>query len=154
MSLVLGKDEIINKSQNFTTNLALFWLKTDLSLTNKRVIGYQPNTLLGVIPLGRNEVSFPLKNIASVSVSTKLHFVRLLVGLFFVFSALGSIGNSFLGALLFLAIGLIPLLNSFTSKMTITNNAGQPVSMEISILEKDKVQNFVNDVNISISEVA
>lgn len=154
MSLVMGKDEVVNKSQRFTTNLVLSWLKTDLSLTNKRVVGYQPNTLFGVIPLGRNEVSYPLKNVSSVGVSTRLHLKRLILGLILVFIGLGMFGDSFLGGLILLVIGALPLLNSFTSKMTITNNAGQPVVMEISILEKDKVQKFVNDVNVGISDIA
>lgn len=154
MSLVMGKNESISKSQSFTTNLVLAWLKMDLSLTNKRVVGYQPNTLFGVIPLGRNEVSYPLKNIASVAVSTKLHIGRLLVGLILVYFSLLLFGDSFFGGLILLLIGLLPLLNCFTSKMVIINNAGHPVIMEISILEKDKLQNFVNDVNVAISDIA
>lgn len=62
--------------------------------------------------------------------------------------------SSFLGGLILLAIGSLPLLNSYTSTMVITNNAGHPVRIEISILEKDKVQQFVNKVNVGISDVA
>jgi hypothetical protein len=40
---------------------------------------------MGVIPLEKNEVSYPLKNIASVGVSTKFHFKRFFIGLILVF---------------------------------------------------------------------
>ncbi|WP_101841945.1 hypothetical protein [Halobacillus sp. Marseille-P3879] len=135
MNLPLGKDEEVTSSEKFTTNLVLSWLKTDFSL--KRLVGLQPNTLLGVFPFGKSKVSYPLKNVASVGVSTKLHLRRL--------------GDSFLGGLILLAIGSLPLLNSYTSRMITPNNAGHPVRIEISILEKDKVQQFVNKV---ISDVA
>jgi hypothetical protein len=154
VSIVLGKDETITSSEKFTTNLVLSWLKTDFSLTNKRLMGFQPNTLFGVFPLGKKEVSYPLKNIASVGVSTKFHLKRFIIGLILVFIGLGMFGDSFLGGLILLAIGALPLLNSFTSSMVVTNNAGQPVGIEISILEKDKVQQFVNKVNVGISDVA
>ncbi|MFG6146828.1 hypothetical protein [Halobacillus sp. B23F22_1] len=84
MNLPLGKDEEITSSERFTTNLVLSWLKTDFSLTNKRLIGFQPNTLLGVFPLGKSEVTYPLKNVASVGVSTKLHVRRFIIGLILV----------------------------------------------------------------------
>ncbi|KYC84227.1 hypothetical protein MXL46_15365 [Heyndrickxia sporothermodurans] len=58
MNITLGKDERVTSSEQFTTNLVLSWLKADFSLTNKRVVGFQPNTLFGLFPLGRNEVSF------------------------------------------------------------------------------------------------
>jgi hypothetical protein len=154
MNIALGKDEEKSVSEKFTTNLVLSWLKTDFSLTNKRLVGFQPNTLLGVFPLGKSEVTYPLKNIASVGVSTEFHLKRFILGIILVLVGLGMFGDSFLGGLILLAIGALPLLNSFTSTMVITNNGGQTVGIEISILEKDKVQQFVNKVNVGISEVA
>ncbi|WP_156290979.1 hypothetical protein [Oceanobacillus salinisoli] len=154
MGIVLGNDESVVKEDNFTTNLVLSWLKTNFSLTSKRVIGYQPNTLLGVFPLGKKEITYPLKNLASVSVSTKFHFKRLIIGLILCLIGLGMFGDSFLGGLILLILGALPLLNCYTSAMAITNNAGQSHYIEMSILEKDKVQSFVNDVNISVADLA
>ncbi|WP_188206904.1 hypothetical protein [Alkalibacillus aidingensis] len=154
MNIALGKDEEVTSKGNFITNLVLAWLKTDFSLTNKRFIGFQPNTLLGVFPLGKKEISYPLKNIASVGVSTQFHLKRFILGLILVFIGLAMFGDSFLGGLILLAVGILPLLNSFTTTMGVTNNAGQVVNIEMSILEKDKVQQFINEVNIAISDAA
>jgi hypothetical protein len=39
MSYVLGKDEAKVEQQLFTTNLLLAWLKADLTVTTKRMVG-------------------------------------------------------------------------------------------------------------------
>ena len=154
MSIVLGKDEVIVDKKQFTTNLILAWLKTDFTLTSKRIAGHQPNTLFGLIPLGKQEVTFPLKNVASVGVSTKFHLKRLLVGGIVALIGLSMMGNSFVGGLIVTALGAIPLLNSFTASFTYTNNAGHTSHVEMSILEKEKTQQFVNQINTTIADIA
>ena len=149
MNVKLSNDEELLNSQKFTTNLVLGWIKSDFSLTNKRIIGVRPNTLLGVFPLGRNEISYPLKNIASVGVSTKFHLGKFIFGLLFLYFGAGM--GEF--NVILLAISLFLLLNSFTSKLVVTNSAGQPVHIELSILEKSKVENFVESVNAGISRL-
>jgi hypothetical protein len=59
MSTVLGKDEKSIREDVFTANLVLFWLKANYTLTNKRVTGDTPNTLLGLIPLGKAQIAQP-----------------------------------------------------------------------------------------------
>ncbi|MBN8234130.1 hypothetical protein JF544_02680 [Halobacillus kuroshimensis] len=153
MSLPLGKDENVQVSEDFTQNLVLSWLKSDFSLTNKRIMGKTPNTLFGMIPLGSREITYPLKNIASVGVSTKLHLRRLIFGLILVLIGLNLFDSSIFGGLFLTIVGAIPLLNSYTSTMVISNTAGQPVGVQISILEKQKVQDFANKININISDI-
>lgn len=148
MSISLTDNEQLITSEAFTTNQALFWIKTKMSLTSKRVVGSIPNTILGLIPLGRNELTFPLKNISGVFINTKLHLLRLLVGLFFItfiFKGL-SFGN-FVGTI----FGLILLLNSFTTKINITNNANQSSLVELSFVDKGKAKDFVEKINNTIA---
>lgn len=153
MGLVLSKDEVLQREDTFTTNLVLFWLKTDFSLTSKRVMGHAPNTFLGMIPLGKSEFTYPLKNIAGIAASTKFHFVRLLVGLILVFAGFGVFDSSFIGAIILILLGLSPLANCYTSTFVITNNAGEAPIIELSILEKDKVAEFVGAANAAIAEL-
>ena len=54
---------------------------------------------------------------------------------------------------IFVLLGLVNILNSYTATFVITNNAGQEDWYEISILEKGKVQEFVNEVNTTIAEL-
>ncbi|MBP3041701.1 hypothetical protein J9303_19865, partial [Bacillaceae bacterium Marseille-Q3522] len=111
MSIALGKDEVVKKSEHFTSNLVLAWLKTSFSLTNKRIIGNEPNTVFGLIPLGVKEVTYPLKNVASVSVSTKFHFKRFVLGIILILLGLSTMGSSFFWGLILLLLGAIPFLN-------------------------------------------
>lgn len=151
MSTVLGKDEQMVREDVFTANLIMFWLKANYALTNKRITGHTPNTLMGLIPLGKAQIAFPLKNIASVISSTKFHFMRLLIGLIFVI--IGFAIGGLLPLVIFVLLGLVNILNCYTATFVITNNAGQVNAYEISILEKDKVQQFVNEINTTIAEL-
>lgn len=150
MSTILGKDEQKIEEATFTANLILFWLKANYVLTNKRITGHTPNTLLGVIPLGKAQIAQPLKTVASVASSTKFSFMRLLLGLILVIAGFAFI-TSFGIVLLF--FGAINILNCYTATFVVTNNAGQSVGYEISILEKSKVVGFVNEVNTVIADL-
>jgi len=128
-------------------------LKANFGLTNKRVTGHTPNTLLGLIPLGKNQIAQPLKNIASVTSSTKFSFMRLLIGVVFLIAGFSTMGSSFIGGVVLLILGAINILNCFTATFVITNNAGGGTNYEISILEKSKVIAFTNEVNTVIADL-
>lgn len=153
MSTVLGKDEQIIREEVFTANLILFWLKANYNLTNKRITGHTPNTFLGIIPLGKSQVSQPLKTVASISSSTQFHFMRLLIGAILLIVGLSMFGSSFILAIILALFGLVNILNCFTAVFYITNNAGESTGYEISILEKDKVQSFVSEINTTIADL-
>jgi hypothetical protein len=153
MSTILSKDEQKIREESFTANLILFWLKAYYSLTNKRVTGHTPNTFMGIIPLGSSQLAQPLKTVASVASSTQFFFKRLLVGLIFLGVGMSMFGSSPLIGFFLVVISLVNILNCYTSTFVVTNNAGQSVGYEISILEKAKVENFVNDVNTAIAEL-
>lgn len=150
MSTILGKDEEKIREATFTANLILFWLKANYVLTNKRITGHTPNTLFGLIPLGKAQVAQPLKTVASVVSSTKFHIWRLLLGLILVIAGFSTIDSY---GIIILIIGLVNLLNCYTATFVVTNNAGQSVGYEISILEKSKVVEFVNEINTVIAEI-
>ena len=153
MSTILAKNEHNVKEGNFTANLILFWLKAYYSLTNKRVTGHTPNTLLGLIPFGKAQLTQPLKTVASVASSTKFFIKRLLVGLISLAVGISMLGDSILVGLFAALFGVLNILNCYTATFVVTNNAGQSVSHEISILEKSKVVHFVNELNAAIAEL-
>jgi hypothetical protein len=153
MSTVLGKDEQIIKENTFTANLLLFWLKANYCLTNKRITGDTPNTVLGLIPIGKAQIAQPLKTIASVSSSTKFYIGRLIIGLFLFMIGVAWLSFSFLVGLVITGFGLLSILNCYTATFVILNNGGQSVGYGISILEKSKVETFVNDINTVIADL-
>ncbi len=147
MNTVLLKDEKEIKKTAFATNLLLFWLKADFTLTNKRVLWKAPNTLLGLIPLGKNNLSQPLNTIASVFSSTKFYFKRFILAIIFLVIAY-SMSN-----ILFLILGVVNLLNSYTATLVINNNGGKSLWCEVSIIDKSKVEAFVNEVNVQMADL-
>ncbi len=151
MEVVLQPDEQLAKEETFTSSLLLVWLKTNFKLTNKRVTGTHPNTLFGVIPLGQQQFTYPLKNIASVAASTKFYFWRLILGLVLLYAGISIITSSFIPALVLLLLALNLLFHSYTATFIVTNNAGQAPIIELSILEKDKVSQLVSSINHQIA---
>lgn len=154
MNTPLGKDEVLIKEVTFGPNLFLFWLKAHYALTNRRLTGQRPNTLFGVIPLGKRNVSQPLRTIASVACVTKFWFMRLLIGLVFLFIGISVMFTaSFLGGLIPLLIGLVGVLNCYTAYFNVTNNAGQELGCEVIITAQAEVEAFANEMNQVISEL-
>jgi hypothetical protein len=153
MTTKLGKDEQLIREDTFTANLILFWLKANYILTNKRVTGHTPNTLLGLIPLGKAQIAQPLKTVASVVSSTQFFFKRLLFGVILLVAGFALMGSTFIVGIILAILGLVNVLNCYTSTFVITNNAGESQWYEISILEKSKVEDFVNEVNTTIAEL-
>ena len=151
MATILATDEQIVNQEKFTSSLIIFWLKTEFTLSNKRIIGKYPRTLFGIIPLGNVEMTLPLKNIASVLSSTKFYFSRLFIGLIFVFVGFAMI-NSF--GIFLLLFGVLSILNCFTSTFVVSSGgATSSAVIELSILEKSKVATFVSNINHRIVDL-
>lgn len=129
----------------FSPSVILFWLKTELGVTNTRILSKRANTLFGVIPLGYAEETFPLANTAGVGVEVKFSLGRAIFGLILLVVGLTNL-NAFFGWLaLLLAISLI--LNAVSAVMKIKNNGGGETKLQVSILEKAKLEQFRNEVN-------
>ncbi|NGX14796.1 hypothetical protein [Wenzhouxiangella sp. XN24] len=156
MNTTLGKDEAIIKEITFSPNLVLFWIKAHYVLTNKRLTGKHPNTLFGIIPLGKVNISQPLKTIASVACVSKFWFKRLLFGLIFLVLGLIMITASdvpFLVGLFVALIGLGNLLTCYTAYFDVTNNAGQKLGCEVIITAQAEVEAYANQMNMVISDL-
>lgn len=155
MNTTLGKDEAIIKEITFSPNLVLFWLKANYVLTNKRLTGKHPNTLFGVIPLGKVNISQPLKTIASVACVSKFWFKRLFFGLVLLVLGLIMMGAEvpFIVALFVALIGLGNLLTCYTAYFDVTNNAGQKLGCEVIITAQSQVEAYANQMNTVISDL-
>ena len=133
------------QTAKFSPSVILFWLKTELGVTSTRIVSKRANSLLGVIPLGYAEETFPLANTAGVGVEIKFSLGRAIFGLILLIAGLTNL-NAFFGWLvLLLAISL--LLNAMSSVLKIKNNGGGETKLQVSILEKAKLEQFRNEVN-------
>jgi hypothetical protein len=132
----------------FSSNPLLFWLKTELAVTTRRLVEREPNTLFNIIPLGFNDAAFPLNNVASVGVEVKLSLRSFLVGVIFTILGLALLGtNLIVGLVLLLFIGIPQLVTCFPAALIVTNTAGGVNWVRVSIFEKPKLGVFRDAVN-------
>ena len=66
---------------HFITGLMTFYLKGEISKDDNFIYLKMPNTILGVIPLGRIEKQLMVNQIASTSVGFRLILRNLIIGL-------------------------------------------------------------------------
>ncbi|MDO5732007.1 hypothetical protein [Corynebacterium sphenisci] len=139
-------------AKHFSPNLLLFWLKSNMTVTNRRLAIKAPNTVLGVIPLGYEERSVPMGAIAGVTASIAVKVGRLigfgLVALICLFMVGGaeSGGGKFFALLLAVVFGAMAA-NGIVSKLTITNSGGGTTEATVSFLEQAKLETFQRQLN-------
>lgn len=146
-NLELAPNERIVGQAGFMFSMSLFFLHSSLVLTDKRLAGSRPNTLLGLIPVGAEKVSYPLANIASVGTSTRLALLPMLIGVVLVLASLGNPGQLWLVALL----GVVLVLGAFQAVFFVANNAGQRMNFKIALTDKGKAQSFAESINATIA---
>jgi hypothetical protein len=144
---ILGKDENIILKHDFMYSLAYFFIKSDMTLTSKRVICEVPN-LLAFIPVGKNNVTYPLNSIAAVTLDTRLSFKALFIGMLLTLIGLSTFNYLFL---LFFA-GLFICLSSYKTTIVIQNSGGSSMPYLVSPLERAKAKDFINQVNITLAD--
>lgn len=71
-----GEKNIIG--DRFSPSVIIFWLKTSIAASSTRIQYTTPNTLFGLIPLGADTKTIPLRNVASVDTSTKFNQQQML----------------------------------------------------------------------------
>ena len=123
----------------FSPSVVLFWLKTSIAASNMRVMYKSPNTLLGVIPLGSNTQTIPLRNIASVDTNTKFNPGSFAWGVVFLVAGLAFLSDSAALGILLPLLAAANLANTMSAQLDFVNQAGGRNSVKASILEKDKL---------------
>lgn len=146
-NLTFAPGETNISQARFTPSLLLFWLKTDMAVTNRRFVAKEPNTILGLIPLGYRDLAYPLHNVASAGVSVKFSLWRVVLGALILIGGLGGFKQSAVLGIVFVLIGLSLLANAATATIILTNNGGGKIDLRVSVLEKDKLEQFRNEVN-------
>ena len=150
MDVPLIKDENIIQTAIFRESYIPLIPKSEFTLTNKRIFGCFVNVLLWIIPTGSNQITYPLNQVAGVRIDTDFNIKELLIGLLLFVGGILTI-RDFLGIFLLL-LGVLAMLNSFKTLLVIQNTSGASVAMQVIKADKDKVQEFVNNVNNVLAE--
>jgi hypothetical protein len=149
-NLKFAPGETSVKVDSFSPNVLLFWLKTELAVTTRRLLQRQPNTLLNVIPLGFTDAAFPLNNIASVGVEVKFSLRGFLSGVLLAVVGLALLGKDPLIGVVALLLGLSQLATCFNAALGVTNTAGGVNYIRVSVFQKTKLEQFRDEVNARV----
>jgi hypothetical protein len=147
--VVLSKDESVRSYGEFLVSNVWVYLKLKLALTNKRLAGERPNTLLGFLPVGTEKVSYPISNIAGVNTSTRIAVGPLLLGAILIIGGLNLGVQSGWFAML---LGALLLVSCYQASLNVQNTGGGTIKHRISVFNKSSAQTFAQEINTMIAE--
>ena len=151
----MGHDERELDAMTVRTNLVFFWLKTNLILTNRRVAGAVPNTVLLLFPVGRKDTTQPLNRISNVSFESKFKVIQAFGALLFLAFAVtngaGTAGD-IVTVVLYLIIAAVLAAWSWVATINLSDSSGQGQKIPVSVLDKAEVERFTGVVNRALAD--
>lgn len=139
-----GEKNIVG--DRFSPSVIIFWLKTSIAASSTRVQYRAPNTLFGLIPLGADTKTIPLRNVASVDTSTKFNLGSLVWGIVFLFVGLGCLDSSVAVAVILLLVAAANLANTMSASLVFRDPSGGANAITVSILEKDRLMQLAQEI--------
>ena len=139
-----GEKNIIG--DRFSPSVIIFWLKTSIAASSTRIQYTTPNTLFGLIPLGVDTKTIPLRNVASVDTSTKFNLGSLVWGVVFLLIGLGCLDSSVAVALVLILVAAANLANTMSASLVFHDPSGGANTITVSILEKDKLMSLAQEI--------
>ncbi|MER2118847.1 MAG: hypothetical protein ABS935_01185 [Solibacillus sp.] len=136
---------------SFSTSLLFFWIKGAVEVDSRFVKTNLSNTILGFIPAGKDEQSIPLKNISGSMLSSKYNIKAIIIGLILIFIGLGSLGETFIGGLFWLIIG-IGIAGSGIQTILNIEKSGSPHYISVPFFEKAKISELNQYINTALAE--
>ena len=130
---------------SFMLSNLLFFLRWQMAVTSKRLVGQVPNTVLGIIPLGSTQVSYPLAAIAGVTSRTRYSALWFLIGAVLLLAGLGRPN------VLVIVLGVLALLASFRAEISITNSGGGQIGHAVGFFGRSAASTFAQQVNAAIA---
>lgn len=139
-----GERNIIG--DRFSPSVIIFWLKTSIAASSTRIQYKSPNTLFGLIPLGSDTKTIPLRNVASVDTSTKFNLGSLVWGLIWLLVGLSCVQSSVAVALILIVVAAANLANTMSASLVFHDPSGGANTITVSILEKDKLMRLAQEI--------
>ena len=135
----------------YMTSLLTFYLKGQIKSDQNFIVFKNPNTILGLIPLGAKTEKFPVTQIAATATNFKLKFVKLLLGIFVAILGFVMMKDSVAGALILLVISANWIIDAFEIDLVVTTTAGQEKCIDFFVFEKKKAVSAEQQINAMIS---
>lgn len=136
------------QSVDFVTSYLTFYLKGRVDFTANNLNLSLPNTILGLIPLGSEELTVDVNHISGTNVDFHVAFGQLIFGAIAFLLGLGGVFSSkpsFLG-LVALLFGALYALNALQTTVKVALDSGDVILISLVIFEKDKANVIVNSI--------
>lgn len=135
----------------FMTSLLTFYLKGEIRHEQNFIKLKAPNTILSFIPLGTEKHTVPINQISSVGTSFSLLLKNFIVGVIAAFLGLALMGDTVLGGLIVLLLGVSMSINSFQTVLTVNTTSGNEFVISFLIFEKSKAEQAEYQINQLVS---
>ena len=128
-------------------SLALFWLKSRGVITNRSILTGNPNTILKVLPVGRQTQNIGLAHITNVESDREFSLSKLIFGTGFVL--VGLFAGSWAAAL-FILLGIWVISAVFQTTI-ILRYVGGPAEIKASFIQRERLETFHNQISRAIA---
>ena len=136
----------------YMTSLLTFYLKGEIKSEKSFIVFKNPNTILGVIPLGSKVDKYPINQISSTSTNFKLKLGKLILGIIVAVAAFAAMKDSFIGALFILLFAVNWIIDAFEIDLVVTTTSGLQKPIDFFIFEKGKAQLAEEQINAMIAD--
>ncbi len=134
----------------YMTSLLTFYLKGEIRSEQNFIVFKNPNTILGLIPLGARTERVPINQISSTSASFRLKFLKLVLGIIVIVIGFSVISDSFVASLILWLIGANWVIDAFEIDLIIATTDGQERLIDFFIFEKSKAELAESQINSMI----
>lgn len=138
-------------SIRYITSLLTFYLKGEISTEQNFVKFKEPNTILGLIPLGARKESVAINQIASTQTNFKLKFGKLLIGIILAILAVTMLPNSVALGIILFVIAANSIIDAFEIDLKVNMTSGQVKLIDFFIFEKGKAEQAEFQINALIA---
>lgn len=137
---------------SFIMSYLTYYLKATVSLEGNFIKVSNPNTILKVIPLGAQNRTIPVEQVSTVDDSFKLDLKSFFWGLLFALIGMNMLSDSFFGGLILGAYGILTVLSSFQTVLTLGLTSGQVHPISVAVFEKEKAMQCKEDIQALINQ--
>lgn len=130
--------------ETFLTSILTFYMKGEVSVAENFIKYKKPNTILKFIPMGAENKTIPVEQIASVESSFKLYIGTLIWGILLLLGGFNYLGDSIVGGVIVLLWGVSTIASALQTKLEISYTSGKQVDIEILFFESTKA-NLIKD---------
>jgi hypothetical protein len=150
---LLTPGEAILINEKFMLSSMVFYLHTNLSLTDRRLYVARTHVSLG-LPVGASNDSFPIDQIAGVSTVMDLNIPLILLAVVFIlFIGLPALFVSIILGLIALFVSLLVINIAVRQGIQITNTGGGNVHFPVSFFERGRTIEFANHVSAVLAQM-